>query len=190
MQSTIRELSLRDLTTPDAVVTVDDAKEFAQVTYQLADGLFEKLIESATASVETDARRLLGRRTLAARWERFPCGRHGLRIPRWPLQSVDRVSYYATDGTLTDLTGTLVNEEEEPAYLLPAVSSSWPTIQCGRPWAVEVEFTAGYGLADDVPRELREVVLMLVAHRWAVREGPDRPPGYWEAIQPFRLYEF
>lgn len=84
-------------------------------------------------------------------------------LPFPPLQFVDSIKYYDTLGTLQTLNAAayLVDAISEPGCITPAPSMSWPDTQ-QRVNAVQIRFTAGYGNAADVPKNIKEWILMQV----------------------------
>lgn len=68
-------------------------------------------------------------------------------LERPPVQSVEAVRYYDADGTLQTLDAStyfaVVGEDDARVVLRPG--ETWPVLEDGRPFAVEIEYVAGYG---------------------------------------------
>lgn len=121
--------------------------------------------------------------------EGFPwlAGRHyvldpyEIRIPRAPLKvstGITHIKYLDTNGTQQVLVaGTDYNvmDRGEPAIIVPAYGTSWPST---RDWTnssgqypVEVRFIAGYGMQGSaVPENIRKAMLLLIGHWHENRE--------------------
>jgi hypothetical protein len=79
-------------------------------------------------------------------------------LPIAPVLSVDLLRYYDTTGTLT----TLDPSEYWPALRTKRIASAkecWPLTQCGRPEAVEVQFTAGDAAVPDMAWQAIQIIL-------------------------------
>lgn len=77
----------------------------------------------------------------------YECGPYGYRIvlPYPPLYLVDGITYLDTDGTRLTLDTALydIYTTTEPAYVLQAYASLWPTVRM-RPSSVQITYRAGY----------------------------------------------
>lgn len=102
-----------------------------------------------------------------------PDGRSGYEIylPLPPLQTVDSIKYTDQDGVLQILAPAsyIVDAVSEPARVTPAYGMTWPATQ-NRINAVEVTFTAGYGLAAVVPEGIKRWMLIRVGSLYENRE--------------------
>lgn len=90
----------------------------------------------------------------ATRWVATPV----IELPRPPLQSIASVKYLSSGSqvTLSPSSYTVTTDGFGKLYL--AAGSTWPTGVDTNPGAVEVEFVAGYGDAEDVKKRARGVV--------------------------------
>lgn len=103
-----------------------------------------------------------------------PDGTTGYEIylPRSPLQAVTAITYYDDSGTLQTLdpAAYLVDALAEPARIVPAPGTSWPSTQ-NRIGAVQVTFTAGYGPdGNSVPAGIKHWILLTTATFYENRE--------------------
>lgn len=170
-------------------VTLAEAKAHCRISIDDDDDLVDGLIVAARQMVEGELRRAL----ISQRWELtldgFPAADHwmlwraspglrddSIRLPMPALLSVESITYVDTDGTTQTLdeadyqviTGT-------PGAIHPAYGTCWPSTRC-QPEAVTVSFTAGYGdSADDVPRCVRQALLLYVGHLYEHREAAQEP---------------
>lgn len=107
----------------------------------------------------------------------YVCGRYmqpPLLLPRPKLIAVTSLNYYDTNGQqqTLDPSAYVVNADGEPATIFPVPFTWWPATMWGRPDAVQVTFTAGYGdTADTVPTTLQLAMLGLIAHWYENRES-------------------
>lgn len=93
-------------------------------------------------------------------------------VPKPPLATVDSVKYYDDSGTLQTLDPSvyIVDSTSEPARIVPAVGTSWPSTQ-NRINSVEVRFTCGYGNSGAaVPAGIRIWMLMMAGTLFENRE--------------------
>lgn len=148
--------------------------ELAKIDQRIGDDAEESLIElwirEGRAYVESRTHRAL----VTQRWRlSLDCwpGSRLIRLPRPPLVSVDLVQYRDTAGVMQTLASTeyQVDEEHEPALIKPAYGKTWPATQPGFN-AVVVEYTAGYGNAEDVPPAAQSAILLHVGDAYAHRE--------------------
>lgn len=131
----------------------------------------------------------------------LPNGTTGYEIwlPFAPLQSVETLKYIATDGTLTTLSSALykVDTVSEPGRITPAYGQTWPATR-NEASAVEINFTAGYGLAAAVPQAIKNWILMRVGSLYEFREEVaimgrsriDPLPFVDGLLEPYRVLTF
>jgi uncharacterized phiE125 gp8 family phage protein len=133
---------------------IDDATDDAGVT---------RLIAAATGYAQNITRRAFVTQKWALILDAFPCGSISLPLP--PLVSVEEISYIDADGVTQVLApgDYLVDPAGMIGMIHLAYQKQWPTTRA-QPMAVRVEFTAGYGDADDVPSDLVSALLLLIAH--------------------------
>jgi uncharacterized phiE125 gp8 family phage protein len=162
------------LTPPEShPVSLADAKLHVRCDAAEDDALLSGLITAATRWCE----KRLDQQFMEAEWalvlDCFPrmCGRV-IELPRGPLVSVDAVKYYDAANDLQTLSDTKydVDTSSRPGRIAPVYGESWP-ITRPRIGAVQIEFTAGHGDADDVPQTIKQAILLLVGHWYAHREA-------------------
>ncbi len=99
-----------------------------------------------------------------------------IEVPLPPLQTVDSLEYYGTDGLVNLLAPTeyQVDPRGYKARITPSYGKSWPTTIL-RPLAgIVVTFTAGFGdLISDVPERIRAAIKLLAGHLYEHREATD-----------------
>jgi uncharacterized phiE125 gp8 family phage protein len=178
-------------------VTVAEIQTHAIITGE--DTYLGTLITTARRQVE----RYLKRALITQTWKvLYDCWRYELQIPFPPLVSVQSVKYYNTEGTLiTPTFSTLfwTVTSEDPGRLIKKFDVTLPELQEGRPDAIEISFTAGYGAAADVPTEIKHAIKLWVTdlyeHRGTVAIGRGmvvgKIPSYViDLIHDYRIYQF
>lgn len=163
------------VTPPEAgPVDLDAAREYFRVVSASEDETISALVAAAVAKVETVTGRALAEQTLRATFDRWPSG-GVLPVPRPPLLSVATVEVVSPEGEVVELVAgedydVLTATTPGAVVLRPGRR---PPISCGRPDAVRVTFTAGYG-ADGgpaIPETLALAVKSLALH-WFENRTP------------------
>ncbi len=97
-------------------------------------------------------------------------------VPLPPLQLVDKIEYYGTDGLLNLLAVTeyQVDPRGYKARITPVYGAHWPTLPLRPLSGIVVTFTTGYGtLASNVPERIRTAIKLLAGHLYEHREATD-----------------
>ena len=187
-----------EIVTPPASepVTLSEAKAQLSVTSSSHDTMITGLIKTARRQVE----RYLKRALITQTWKvYYNCFHYCMEIPYAPIQSVTHVKYYDDSGTLQTLSSDLYWEDlaSEPGKIVRKYDAVYPELLVGRPNAVEIQYVAGYGDADDVPEDIRLAILMLVTdyfdNRGEVVVGSiaQRIPGFIkDLLHDYRMYSF
>jgi uncharacterized phiE125 gp8 family phage protein len=137
------------------------------------DDYISSLITAARKWCESYQDRAYITQTLQAVWDRWPT--EPMSLPRAPLQSVTSVVYYDTDETATiwDTSEYQVDTDSEPGRISPVYDEDWPD-EVLRPMnGIIVTYIAGYGNASNVPDNIRQAIMMLVAEMYERRETAD-----------------
>lgn len=163
----------RVLVTPPAVlpVTLAEAKLAAAAEGTANDTAFNDIwIPAAVNQAQSQTGRVFITQTWRLTQEYFPCG--AIPLPYPPLQSVSSIKYLDQDGVqqTLDTSEYQVVNDELIGFVRPAFGKSWPSTR-NFPGAIEIEFVAGYGAADDVPRDIKNWILMATATWYRQREG-------------------
>ena len=158
-------------------VTLAEAKEQLRVDHTEEDALISNLISAARAKVEAETGRVLLDATVTSYWDEWPDNGR-LDLPLYPARSVTSVSYLDDDGTLT------VWPSDNYTVFLTGISPRiWPnpdviTPETGDyPGAIQVVYTAGAATVGEVPAELKQAILSLVAFLYERREDTTINPG-------------
>ncbi len=161
---------LKIITAPaNEPVTVDEAKQHLRIDGSNEDSLISTLIKAARIYVETLTNRRLITQTLRLQLKYFPFCE--IVLPVTPVQSVAAIRFKDKNGieqvaaeTLSQLSFT------EPPKIKPSYGESWPQCREGDYNSVSIDIVAGYGDAADVPRDLCQAILLMVAHFYEQRE--------------------
>lgn len=96
-----------------------------------------------------------------------------VEIRAWPIAdgATPGVAYLGADGSPIAIPGTRLDLSRRPARVMPGSGLFWPFRDSAQPFTVTV--TAGYANADDVPRDFKRAMLILIAAYDADREGGD-----------------
>lgn len=155
------------VTPPDEEpVSLDAAKIFLRIGHESEDALITELIQASRARIEQAAGLSLVRRRLKSVWPRWPDAivRGGAKLPTAPLVSIVSVSVISEDKSVRSVTDSFILDCDRiklrPGSALPRLVGSEQ---------IELIVDAGFGTAQDVPEDLREAVLRLVADLYARR---------------------
>ena len=179
------------LLTPPASepLSLADAKQFLRVEHTADDDLIAALIASARGAVELATRRLLVTQTwriVLHRWP--PSGR--IVAPVNPLRTLEEVRVLDEDGepTALDPQGFVLDTASVPG-VIAFMPANVP--EPGRALAgIELDVTAGYGAAADVPAPLVQVIRLLVARSYEQRDAvvtDALPDAVAKLVAPFRV---
>jgi uncharacterized phiE125 gp8 family phage protein len=187
-------------------ITTDEAKTHLKVSGTSQDTYIDTLRVTARRQIE----RYLHRALITQSWKvYYDCWAHEMLIPFGKLQIASAspgpespvVKYYNDAGTLTTLAATdyyWVMNTTDPARIIRKYDATYPQLQQGRPDAIEIAFTAGYGAAGSaVPEEIRHAMKLLLTnyyeHRGDIVVGASVakiPSHITDLIHDYKLYEF
>lgn len=88
-------------------------------------------------------------------------------LPRYPLQSVDTLTVEGDSLTVGDL--FIIDTQQQPGRMTLKFGKTAPVIETVTANAIEVEYTAGYGTAADVPSDLKLAILQMAASMYTHR---------------------
>lgn len=169
-------------------VTLEEAKSELDILDDTSQDLkiIRKVMEAAD-QVERDSRRVLMTQTWQLFMDEFPCGPIELR--KVPVQSVTFIKYY-DGGTLNTLSSSVYQTDlvSEPCRILPIYGEIWPSVDCDKLNAVQVEFVAGYTAQASVPHVAKAAVLY--ALRRSYYGCGDLGDNYWALIEKLQTFGF
>jgi uncharacterized phiE125 gp8 family phage protein len=146
------------------------------------DDLLTGLITAAREDCEDFQRRAYITRTYELYLDAWPEGDEVV-LPLPPLQAVNSIKYYGTDGTEytaydpdaevpVGVDDYIIDISSEPGRVKLAYGKSWPSTILRPANGICVEFDAGYGdAAADVPSAVKQTMLLLIGHLYENRES-------------------
>lgn len=185
-------------------ITNTEAKAHLNISGTSKDTYIDSLIVTARRQIE----RYLNRALITQKWKvYYDCWKHELLIPFGNLQVVvDEsvvVKYRDMDGTLTTLTESdyyWVVTTTDPGRIVRKYDATYPELQYGRPDAIEIAFTAGYGAAASaIPDEIKHAMKLLIGNYYENRSDlvvgqgvtANKIPSYiTDLIHSYKLYQF
>lgn len=155
----------------DLPVTLADAKLHMRVSHTAEDTIIAGYLAAATALVQKRTRRQLVEAAFELSMDGFLSV--AIELPLPPCISVDAITYIDTDGQAQTLAESAyqVDVRSTFARVLPAIGTSWPSIQASTMASVVIAFTAGYGDPADVPDPLKLAIKLLAASWFEHREA-------------------
>lgn len=130
-------------------ITLEEAKFQCRVRHTQADAKLTNAIRSARQSAEQRT----GRALITQTWRQVELKAGAvIHLGRWPAASVASLK---VEGELVAPETYQVELGDDP--IVRPISGSW----CGQ--RVEIEFTAGYGQAQDVPQPIKDWMLAQIA---------------------------
>lgn len=176
------------LVTPAAVEPFS-ADEFIQWK-KLPDGgaedptTLQTILRAARESIEEFANLSAVQQVWRYVYSAFP---GAIRLPRGPVASVDSVKYYDSTGAQQTLSALQYTVFRNAGIIEPVYGSTWPSTQA-RSDAVEINYTAGYGISESVsnedspetfeqniitlalPEKIKTAILLMASHLYDNRE--------------------
>lgn len=174
------------ITPPEPVVTVEEAKLHARIDGDVEDALVERLIATATRSIDGPDRWpgvAIGQQTLEMRLNSFACTEIMLSCP--PVIEIVSVTYLDQDGV--DQTLAPEDYRKLDRSIVPAWGKSWPSARRDHE-AVRIRYKAGYSA---VPEDIRGGIIAAVADMYENRETTLTEAGERAlefAVQSIRSY--
>lgn len=153
-------------------VTLAEAKAWCKITHSSEDALITALITAATQKAEIFTNRVFVERTFTGFFSHLECSKfekgYYLALRRAPLLSVSAVEVTEDDSQVTVSTDDY-NTKETPGFsriIFEEVNHGPDAI----PYPWEVDFTAGYGAAADVPKPIKVAIKAAVCY-WHSNKG-------------------
>lgn len=147
-------------------LSLESVKAFLRVGDTAEDSFIADLCQSARERLEQVAGLALVTQTVRVTWSDWPTSLQGrgARLPISPVRSLLSV-------TVTEADGSASRYDDRFQLLCGRI--------CLRPWSmlppvpigarIEIDLEAGFGAATDVPEDLREALLHLIAAMYAAR---------------------
>ncbi|MCH8853934.1 MAG: phage head-tail connector protein [Planctomycetes bacterium] len=158
-------------------VTLPEVKAQATIDFASDDALLLDLIAAARADVEEFLRRQLITATYDLSLDSFADDGRIIRdgvihLPLPPLLSVVSITYTDTAGSsiVLDSSKYDVDVTALVGRIAPSFGNVWPATRAEMN-AVVIRFSCGYGTADDLPKNIKQGLLMHIADLYEHRES-------------------
>lgn len=152
-------------------VTLEQAKAQLQLgdADNSRDGEVLDFIADAAGWVEKFTGHILERRDITEQFRGF----RPVRLRSWPIaaDAVAGVAYIDASGAAVAIPLVRLDLSQRPARVGPAQGAFWPFADSEQFFSVTI--AAGYENPDDVPRNIRRAMLLLISAYDADREGGD-----------------
>ena len=164
-------MGLQPQTNSQCPVTLAEVKEHLRIDGTDDDATLTAYLAAACEYIETATRQQLINRDWLLTLDTFPAERF-IKLPKPPLSDVESIQYTDATGTnkTLDAGRYTVDLTARPGRIVLRPGQSWPATD-GSAANVRVSFTAGYGLAEDVPDLLLQAVKFMTGHYYENREG-------------------
>ena len=107
-------------------------------------------------------------------WPGADCdGYYTVKLGITPLASITHVKYYDADGTLTTVSSSdywTITTSTPPKIAFKSTSFDFPTLEDGRPEAIQITFVAGHASKAAVPHKIKAAVKALATHWYNQRD--------------------
>lgn len=152
-------------------LTLEEAKAQCRVDTQDDDTLLTTLIIAARRHCEKIDWRAYITQTLETWLDAWPAD-GVIHVPRPPLQSVTSVVYYNAADTAATLSAAsyIVDTVSQPGRIVLRTGSAWPTTTLRAANGICITHVAGYGLAVDMPEDIKNAMKLLIGHWYENRE--------------------
>ena len=143
-------------------VSLTDVKEHLNIALSdtSQDDKITSLIIAATERIERDIDRITISGTFVADGPSFE---NPMILNIKPVTAVNQITYIDTDGVSQTLDPSLWRYVASSQKIVPAVNTEFPSVYAGLPDAVNIAFSAGYGLdAECQPRLIQAAIKLTV----------------------------
>jgi uncharacterized phiE125 gp8 family phage protein len=152
-------------------VTLADAKAHLRLEVEdlSRDAEVAGYIADATGWVEKYTGHILVARDVTEQFRGFAA----VELRAWPIKptALAGVAYLDAAGSPVAITGAVLETRQRPARVRPGVGTFWPFRDTRQLFTVTIR--AGYEPTDDVPRNFRRAMLVLISAYDSDREGGE-----------------
>jgi uncharacterized phiE125 gp8 family phage protein len=180
-------------------VTLAEARAHLRVDLVDDDGLIEGLIRTVREYVEVH---VLRRALLTQTWDMYLDAwpeSDRVDVPLPPLQSVSWVKYTDDTGAISTLASGsyLVDTVREPGRVVLKSGYTWPATTLQVVNGVNIRFVCGWSAAADVPKPIKQAILLMVGDLYENRENTligqgltikELPLAVQALLMPYRVY--
>jgi len=151
-------------------VSVEEMRAHLRLNDSAEDGSLLGFLKAARTHIEQATRRALISQSWRLYLDGWPAGRV-VRLPVSPVQSVDQITLYDTDGNASQLAPAdwQLDRSAQPERVKIRLGAG---LANSAMMAAEIDFTAGFGAsAAMVPEDFRQAVRLLAGHWFEHREA-------------------
>jgi len=169
------------------------------------DDMLKNYRSAAVEMVENITNRKLMPQTWKMYLDDWPDS-YSIELPYAPLQSVnstDGILYTDSTGNTTtfNLTGSTsswgADTVSEPGRIVLDNNEDWPTDILHQNNPIEIKFACGYSASSEIPRSIKNAMLMMIGHWYEQREDSIVgqpltmvPMASMALLAPYRVYSF
>lgn len=172
-------------------VTLAEAKAHLRVDGEADDSYIASLIVTSRLQIEAALGLALVTQSWRLQLDEWPPD-HVIEMPMRPLAAINAISVATGDSTsiTLSLSAYIVDGTANPARIS---FTSLPPAPGAIARGIAIDFTAGFGSAASVPRDIRHALLLLVAHWFEHREpaasgaGTAIPDAVSTLLAPYRM---
>ncbi len=149
----------------ESPVSVENCKLDLKIQHNADDELLEDYIAAACALVGGKDG-IVGKVLTAENWALKIAGASGcVVLPLSPVQSIVSITYFDAENTAQtlDVDDFYLYGDEDSAFIEPKTGVNWPAV-FNRRDAITIEFVAGFGAVDNVPKNITRAIRLIVAH--------------------------
>ncbi|MHA1168306.1 MAG: head-tail connector protein [Candidatus Hodarchaeales archaeon] len=172
-------------------VSLDEFKSSVHITHSFQDDTLEGYLKAGRVAAEDYQRRSLITQEWQMVFDCYPVGE--IALLRGPVQSVESVTVTDSEGdeTVMDLTDFIILTDSSPARMLLKSSASWPSATLQEIGGIRINYTTGYGDAEDVPADTKHAIIIFASFADDNRGVEDEfiPPSFYNLLETDRLYE-
>ena len=161
-------MSTVQLTQPtEEPVAIYEARTHLRIDDTDSDLYIDALITAARERAESYTGLSFVSRSFGIYLDKFPSGE--FRLGCAPLVSVESIKYYDAANTEQTLNASeyYVDSRSRPGRITPV--NTWPATY-SRPNAISIIATAGYGTAGNVPKTIKQAMLLMIGDMYENRE--------------------
>lgn len=167
------------IVTPPAIepLTLEQALVQCHANSGVEDDWFYETITAVREDAEKYQRRAYIEQTLRVTYDKLPSVMPIL-LPRPPLIEIESFSFFDVDDTesAVNLSDLLIDTYSQPGRVTFVNGYSMPSITLREINSIIIQYKAGYGdAADDVPRNIRQAMLLHLGYLYDCRSGEPEP---------------
>lgn len=177
----------------EEVITLAEAKNQLQIDdFDVDDSLITDLIKAVRQDTELHLNQCLVTQTVQEYYKAWEDDEHfqeKLTLSLSPVQSISSITYSDATGN----TQTLATYQSEligiPSTIYAAVGAAFPSVQSGAINPIKVTYVAGYGLATDVPKPIKQAMLLMIRSYYDNRHDSVRnmPTASQSLLSKYRV---